>query len=78
MPHFVGCAAVEHVADEAMAVRRHRDQIGIGTLRELDDLRRGIAHRENRIGFETFRAQFILELAQVIAIVRSSLRFPGA
>ena len=41
--HFVDCCSVKYVADEAVAVRGHRDEIDIFLAREFNDLVLGLA-----------------------------------
>lgn len=45
MAHAVRGRAVQHVGEEAVAVRGHREQIDAGFFGRLDELGRGITHR---------------------------------
>ena len=68
MPDAIGRRAEQHVLDEAVAVRGHRDQIDALILRHLDQLRRRIAHREPGLHRQAARRQLAAQLLEVVAI----------
>ena len=54
VPHFVRRSAVQNVADETVAVCRHRDQIDILFSRQFDDFVRWLAQSKDGIAGKTF------------------------
>ena len=78
MPHRVGHAPVEQVLQEAMSVRRHRDQVAGLALRGVDDLLRRVTARQDRINLEALRLEVVCHLFQVGAIALSFALFINA
>ena len=52
VPDAVGGGAVQDVGEEAVAVRRHRDEVDLLFLGDANQLGRRIAHREPRVDGE--------------------------
>ena len=57
MPDLRDGAAVKQIAEQPVAVPRHRNQIAVPGFSRLDDFRRRIAEREERFHRGAFRAQ---------------------
>jgi hypothetical protein len=72
VPHGRDRAAVDQVAEEAMAVRGHGDQVAALALRRLQDLLGRVAQRQVHAHAQPARAQPVRLLLQVAA-VRSHL-----
>ena len=62
-------AAVNHVADELVTVRRHRDQVALLARCGLRDLMCGISARENGICFDASLLELVSEALDVLAIL---------
>ena len=54
MAHLVGSRAVQNVANKAVPVCRHGNQIDLFLAGELDDFIRRLAQRQNRVAGKTF------------------------
>ena len=65
MAHFVDSRPVKYVADETVAVRRHRNEIDIFLPSKFDDLVRGLAQRQDGVAGKAFRGQFTAAFFQV-------------
>ena len=76
MPDLVCSAAVQQITDESMPVRRHRNKVHRFRASEFNDLRRGIAHGENRLHFVALTTQFVGKRRQVFAVLFHLLAFP--
>jgi hypothetical protein len=57
MTDLICSAPVKQIADKAMAVRRHGDEINVVGADELDDLVRGFPHREHTVDGKALAAQ---------------------
>ena len=60
MADLIGRAAVEQVADEAMPVRAHGDQVAVLFIDPLDDFGGGVTKGQLRICTDAVRLQLIL------------------
>jgi hypothetical protein len=67
--HFIGRSAVKNVADEPVAVRRHRNQINFFLARELNDLIGRLTKCENGIAGETLCGKFTAPFFEVKAVL---------
>jgi hypothetical protein len=74
VPHRVRDAAVDDVADEAVAVRRHRDQVAPLALGRREDLVGGVAVREQRVGVEPVARQLGAQAVEVREVLLHLLR----
>ncbi len=68
MPHLVRRAAIKQIADEAVSVCAHRDELDGMRARPFDDLGRRLSHRQHGAYFEPLRPQFGLEIPEVGAV----------
>src|SRR5262245_3744017 len=72
--HTVCGGAEEHVLDEAVTVRRHRNEIDRSFGCDLDQLRRRIAHREARVDGKALAGELRAQRVEVCAIGPHLLR----
>src|SRR6185503_20993491 len=68
MPHFVCDAAVDHVLEKPVPVRRHGDEVAPFPRRGVGDLSRRIAAGEQGVRLDAVRAQRRARLLEILAI----------
>jgi hypothetical protein len=76
VPHAVDSRTVNNVAEKAMAVSGHRDEVDFLFGCNPDQFGGWIAHRETGIHLEAGAAKFVTATGEVRAIVSYLLRFP--
>ena len=69
MAHFGDGAAVEKVAEQAVAVTGHRDQITIFAFGGFDDFRRRVAERQHGFNWKSVAAKLAGDFFQILAVV---------
>src|SRR4029450_10539761 len=67
--HFVDSRPVKYVADETVAVRRHRNENDMFLPSEFDDLVRGFAQRQDGVAGKALRGQLANALFQIGAVL---------
>ena len=65
---------MDHVADELVPVRRHRDQVAVLALGRRGDLGRRIARGEDRFGLHSRRNESGSDALEVLAVLAHLLR----